>query len=145
MPFEDPHTGHARSAAPPLVRDTTARLARLERMAHELDSRFRVPGTRIRFGWDSILGLIPGIGDVATLGPAGYIWLEAHRLGMPRRLKARMAFNSGIDWALGSIPLVGDLLDVGVKSNRRNVALLRAQLEREGRVGAVVTAEAGPP
>ena len=102
-----------------------ARIARLERLAHNMDSRYRVPGTRIRFGWDSIIGLVPGVGDVATLGPAGYILLEAHRMGAPTGLKLRMAANSGIDWVVGSIPIVGDLLDVGLKANRRNVALLR--------------------
>ncbi|UWQ21135.1 DUF4112 domain-containing protein [Jannaschia sp. W003] len=113
-----------------------ARLAKLERLANNLDSRYRVPGTSIRFGWDSILGLLPGVGDVAALGPAAYIWLEAHRLGVPGRVKARMALNTGLDWAVGSVPLVGDLLDVGIKANRRNVALLRAHLERTGAVPA---------
>lgn len=108
-----------------------ARLERLERLAHNLDSRYRVPGTNIRFGWDAILGLLPGIGDIAALAPAGYIWLEAHRMGAPRSIKARMAMNTGIDWVVGSIPLVGDLFDVGLKANRRNVALLRTHVERE--------------
>ncbi|WGH77931.1 DUF4112 domain-containing protein [Jannaschia ovalis] len=114
----------ARPAPPPA--DHAARLARLERLAVQLDSRFRLPGTRIRFGWDSIIGLVPGVGDVATLVPAAWIWLEAHRMGAPAGLKARMALNTGVDWILGSIPVVGDLFDVGIKANRRNVALLRA-------------------
>lgn len=106
------------------------RLDRLDRLAHNLDSRYRIPGTGIRFGWDGILGLVPGLGDIATLGPAGYILLEAHRLGAPKHLKGRMAFNSGVDWIIGSIPLVGDVFDVGWKANRRNVALLRRHFER---------------
>jgi hypothetical protein len=108
--------------------DFAARLARLEALAHNLDSRYRVPGTKIRFGWDSILGLVPGLGDIATLGPAAYILLEAHRMGAPGSLKARMALNSGIDWVVGSVPVIGDLLDVGIKANRRNVELLKAHL-----------------
>jgi hypothetical protein len=99
------------------------RLDRLERLAHTLDSRYSVLG--IRFGWDSILGLVPGLGDLATLGPAGFILLEAHRMGAPTSLKARMAANSGLDWLVGSVPLLGDALDVWLKANRRNVALLR--------------------
>ena len=106
------------------------RLVRLERLAHSMDSRFRVPGTQIRFGWDSILGLVPGVGDVAAMAPSGYILLEAHRMGAPGGLKARMAANIGIDWVVGSIPLIGDLLDVGLKANRRNVALLRDHVSR---------------
>ncbi|MEM7491136.1 MAG: DUF4112 domain-containing protein, partial [Pseudomonadota bacterium] len=106
-----------------------ARIARLERLAHNMDSRYRVPGTKIRFGWDALLGFIPGLGDMATLGPAGYILLEAHRMGTPMGLKGRMMANLGIDWLIGSIPLVGDLLDIGLKANRRNVALLKEHIE----------------
>ena len=120
-----PASPGAAQARPSSGDDRRARLDRLERLAANLDSRYRIPGTRIRFGWDAILGLVPGIGDVAALGPAGYIWLEAHRMGAPGSVKARMALNTGIDWVVGSIPLVGDLLDVGLKANRRNVALLR--------------------
>lgn len=101
------------------------RLDRLERLAHGMDSRFRLPGTRIRFGWDSIIGLVPGLGDVATLAPASYIWLEGHRMGASNGVKTRMALNIGVDWIVGSVPIIGDLLDVGLKANRRNVRLLR--------------------
>ncbi|MEM7710901.1 MAG: DUF4112 domain-containing protein, partial [Pseudomonadota bacterium] len=109
--------------------DYTARLARLERLAHNLDSRYRVPGTRIRFGWDALLGLIPGLGDVASLGPAGYVLLEGHRMGAPVPLKVKMLGNIAVDWVVGSIPIVGDLLDVGLKANRRNVALLKSHFQ----------------
>lgn len=101
------------------------RLDRLDSLADTMDSRYRVPGTRIRFGWDAILGLVPGLGDVATLGPAGFVLLEAHRMGAPTGLKARMVLNYGVDLVVGAIPLVGDLFDVGLKANRRNVTLLR--------------------
>ena len=110
---------------PPPSRTPHERIARLERLADGLDSRYRVPGTSIRFGWDSILGLVPGLGDVAALAPAGYIWMEAHRMGAPNAVKARMAANIGLDWVVGTVPVIGDLFDVGFKSNRRNVALLR--------------------
>lgn len=105
--------------------DIADRLARLDRLAGALDSRFRVPLTRIRFGWDTILGLIPGIGDVAALAPAGYILLEAHDMGAPTALKLRMAGNIVVDMLIGSVPLLGDVFDVGWRANCRNVALLR--------------------
>lgn len=105
--------------------DIADRLARLDRLAGALDSRFRVPLTRIRFGWDTILGLIPGIGDVAALAPAGYILLEAHDMGAPTALKLRMAGNIVVDMLIGSVPLLGDVFDIGWRANRRNVALLR--------------------
>ena len=105
------------------------RLDRLERLADGLDSRYRIPGTGIRFGWDSILGLIPGIGDVAPLGPAGFILLEGHRLGLPTATKAKMAATTAADFAVGTIPLLGDVVDVWLKANRRNVKRIRDHLE----------------
>lgn len=96
-----------------------------------MDSLFRLPGTRIRIGLDSLLGLIPGVGDVAALMPASYIILRAHRMGASRPVLARMAVNTGIDTVVGSIPLIGDIFDVGYKANRRNVALLRRHLEKK--------------
>jgi hypothetical protein len=120
------------SATRGLPEDRTVRLERLDRLARNMDSRYRVPGTRIRFGWDALLGLVPGVGDIATLGPAGYIWLEGHRMGCSNAVKGRMAVNIALDWAIGSVPLIGDLLDVGLKANRRNVALLRSHFEADG-------------
>ncbi|MCA1334483.1 DUF4112 domain-containing protein [Pseudooceanicola marinus] len=109
--------------------EALARLRRLERLADRMDRAFRLPGTNIRFGWDSIVGLLPGIGDTATLAPAAWIIMEGHRLGLPRHSVAQMVGNAGIDWIVGSIPLVGDLFDVGWKGNLRNVALIRRHLE----------------
>ena len=106
-------------------------IAQLDRLAYRMDSLFRVPGTQIRIGLDSILGLVPGIGDALALAPAGYILYKARQHGAPRRMLARMAFNTGLDAVVGTIPLIGDLFDVGFKANRRNVALLRKHLERK--------------
>ena len=97
----------------------------LELLAHWLDSRFRIPGTRIRFGLDSLLGLVPGVGDAATTLPAAYMLYRAHRLGVPKSMLARMGWNVVMDLAVGAIPVVGDLFDLGFKANRRNVELLR--------------------
>jgi hypothetical protein len=105
-----------------------ARIRRLERLATLLDDRFRIPGTRFRFGWDGIIGLVPGIGDAAGAACAAYIIAEAARLGVPRRVILRMLANMGVDAVLGLIPLVGDLFDAGYKANRRNVALLLRHL-----------------
>ena len=90
-----------------------------------MDRAVRLPIVGVRLGWDSILGLIPGIGDALTLGPAAYIVLAAHRMGAPGALKARMIGNIAIDALIGSIPLVGDIFDIGWKANTRNVDLLR--------------------
>ena len=116
--------------------DRAARLDRLERLARRMDRAFRIPLTQIRFGWDSILGLLPGVGDTLALAPSIYILREAREMGASSAVLARMAANVGIDWLVGLVPLVGDILDVGVKSNTRNVALLREHLNgRHGGTG----------
>jgi len=101
---------------------------RLDWMATTLDSRFRIPGTRIRLGWDTLIGLVPGVGDLATLVPAAWILFEGYRLGARRRVLLRMAVNTLVDTAVGSVPVIGDIFDIGFKSNRRNVKLLRSDL-----------------
>ncbi len=109
--------------------DHTARLARLDRLANTLDSKFRIPLLGIPVGWDSILGLIPGVGDLVTLGPGAWIIVEGHRMGARKRVLGRMALNTGVDTVIGGIPLIGDAFDLFFKSHRRNVALLRRDLD----------------
>jgi hypothetical protein len=103
-------------------------VARLDRLAYVMDSRFKVLG--IRFGLDSILGLIPGIGDAAALGISGYLIAEAARAGASKGTIIKMVANSGIDAVVGSIPLIGDIFDVAFKANNRNVALVRREMLR---------------
>jgi hypothetical protein len=96
-----------------------------------MDSAYRVPGTRIRFGWDPLVGLVPGAGDVATSSLALAILYHAIRLGVPRVVLARMALNTLADLAIGLVPFAGDVADVAWKSNTRNLALLERH-ERPG-------------
>ena len=107
----------------------------LDQIARLLDAKFRLPGTGLRFGWDTVLGLVPGLGDVATLIPAGYLLHKGYSLGARKRSIARMALNSGLDATLGAVPLFGDVFDLFFKSNVRNVALLRRELELKNRSG----------
>jgi hypothetical protein len=117
---------------PPDEARRQAALRRIETLAYWLDDRYRVPGTRYRVGLDGIVGLIPGIGDVATNTLTGYIIYEAWRLGIPATTLARMIGNLGIDTVVGIVPLVGDLLDLGFKANRRNLRLLHRHLSERG-------------
>ena len=103
----------------------------LRRWAVLLDSAFRIPGTRIRFGLDAIIGLIPGIGDISTPAFAGMLLLQAVRMRLPIVVQARMVLNAALDMLLGLVPILGDLVDVGWKANLRNLALL----ERHARPG----------
>ena len=103
----------------------------LRRYAVLLDSRFRIPGTGIRFGLDAIIGLIPGVGDVSTPIFATLLLLQGIRMRLPVVVQARMVLNAAIDMLLGFIPVLGDLVDIGFKANLRNLALL----ERHARPG----------
>lgn len=124
-PARDPalRPAHATRGSPSKVD-----LRRLERLAYWMDGAFRVPGTRWRFGLDGLLGLFPAAGDSLAMLVALYMVLEARRHGAPPRLVARMLANVGLDWAVGSIPLLGDLFDFAFKANRRNLELLRRHL-----------------
>ncbi len=93
-------------------------------LARMLDSALRIPGTGITFGLDSIVGLVPGIGDLAGAAFSGYIVLTAARIGVPPLVLVRMLLNLGTDTLVGSIPLLGDLFDVGFRANIRNSELL---------------------
>jgi Domain of unknown function (DUF4112) len=109
-------------------------IAKLERLARMLDARFVVPFTGIRFGLDGLLGLVPIVGDTAALLPALYVVLRAYRLGVPNRVLGRMLANTAADYAIGSVPVLGDVFDVAFKANRRNVEILRSELLRRGDV-----------
>jgi uncharacterized protein DUF4112 len=115
------------------LRESDARtLEALRRWSVVLDSAFRVPGTQVRFGLDPILGLLPGLGDLATPLFSALLLCHAVRLHTPRVVQLRMLLNAAMDLGIGAVPLVGDLFDVGWKANMRNVALL----ERHARPGS---------
>jgi hypothetical protein len=111
--------------------DRARRIEFLRRWSRLMDSAYRVPGTSIRFGWDPIVGLVPGVGDVATASFAVAILYHAYRLGVPGVVLARMLLNVLIDLAAGLVPVAGDVADVAWKSNSLNLALLERH-ERPG-------------
>lgn len=97
----------------------------LDNLGWLMDDLFRVPVLGWRFGLDALIGLIPGFGDTATSLVSFYILVNAVRYGVPKITLLRMGLNIGIDYAVGSLPLVGDFLDAWWKSNQRNLDLLR--------------------
>lgn len=111
--------------------DRGRRIARIDKIADWLDARYRIPGTRIRFGGDAVLGLIPGVGDTASLLLSLYLLREAQALNLPLSLKARMAGNIFLDWLVGLVPLAGDLLDIGFRANSKNVEIIRSYFRSE--------------
>ncbi|WP_369426448.1 DUF4112 domain-containing protein [Pelagicoccus sp. SDUM812002] len=111
-------------------RDVSSTLARLDKMARFYDSAFKIPGTRFRMGWDSIFGLIPGVGDLIGVAPLIYYLEVACHYNLGWGVCLRLIGNQAIDFVVGSVPLVGDLFDVGFKANLKNAEILRSRLER---------------
>jgi|SRR5579871_3797088 len=141
IPLEPMHGGFRRfrvdfghSSANPfgdLTREQ--RLARFETLAKLLDIAFILPGTKIRYGVDGIVRLIPVVGDL--LATAFSLWLvrEARALGAPWHVTARMLGNVAVDGVVGMVPLAGDAFDVLFRANMRNVRLLRRWLDKQPR------------
>ncbi|HTS88315.1 MAG TPA: DUF4112 domain-containing protein [Gemmatimonadales bacterium] len=103
-------------------------LARFGRIARALDARWRLPYTPFRFGWDAILGIVPGLGDALAGAIGAYGLYAGWRLGAPPVVLARLLLNLAVGVVVGSIPLLGDLFDVAFRSNLRNFALLERWL-----------------
>ena len=108
----------------PLPAQAARRLARLRRLAWLLDGAFRLPGSKFRFGLNSLISLPPVAGDALLGALSLYIVYEGYRLGVPRAEIARMVGNVAIETAVGTIPIAGDLFDVAFKANLRNLAII---------------------
>lgn len=132
-----PHKAITPPAPGPHAATAQRRLRRLERVARRWDASLRVPFTRFRFGLDSIVGLVPGVGDLAGLAVSLWVVREARALGAPRRLQLRMLSAVLVEAVLGAVPLLGDLFDAAWKANLRNTERLARYLERQAaRAGA---------
>jgi hypothetical protein len=133
----DPDPWSRGRAPAEFLRDLTAgmshaeRLAQVRWLARMLDDSFAIPGTGIRFGWDSVLGLVPGLGDVLGSALALLIVHHAWQTGASKLTLARMLGNVGIDFVAGSVPVLGDLFDLAFKASRRNVRLLEEHLHSQ--------------
>lgn len=99
----------------------------LDNLSHYLDGLFRLPGTTWRFGLDSLIGLVPNVGDTLTSFASFYILLAGVRYGVPKITLLRMAFNIAVDYVVGIIPFVGDAFDFFWKSNKQNMDLIRTR------------------
>jgi hypothetical protein len=100
------------------------RLTRLRRLQQVLDNAFRVPGTGLRFGWDPIIGLIPGAGDTVAALFACLFVVQAYQMRVPKVIQLRIVLNILIDVVIGMVPLAGDIGDFFWKASTKNLALL---------------------
>lgn len=128
----------------PIGRDPASVRRRVEAMERLLERMFVVPGINRPVGLDTLLGLVPVVGDIAGAGLGAWMVWEARNLGVSKFKLARMAGNVGLDTVLGLVPLVGDVADFLFRSNTRNLRMLRRHLDKhhpatvtiEGRAGA---------
>jgi hypothetical protein len=96
-----------------------------------LDSRFRIPGTNIRFGLDPVLSLVPGLGDLASPLFTVALLVQGLQQRVPAVVLARMIANALLDAFIGAVPVAGSVADIFWRANVRNLALL----ERHARPG----------
>src|SRR6188508_3672425 len=108
-----------------LSRPTDAAATEVEMLAWLLDNSIPIPGTGRRIGVDALIGLIPGAGDLVSGGLGLLVVVRAAQRGLPTVVLARMLVNVALDFAVGAIPIIGDIFDMAFKSNARNVAIMR--------------------
>ena len=114
-----------------IEQDIDTELAKLRKIAWRMDAIFYIPRTNISIGLDNILGLIPVVGDAAALAPSIYLIYKARQLGATPGALAYMSFNTLLDFAIGSIPIVGDIFDVIYNANIRNYRALEVNLNKK--------------
>lgn len=132
------HTDRLRAALPDMGRDPAAVRRRMEAMEQLLERAFVLPGINRHVGLDSILGLVPVVGDLMAAALGAWIIWEARNLGMSKFQLARMTANLGIDTAIGAIPFAGDLFDFVYKSNSKNMRIVRRHLDKHHPAGALL-------
>lgn len=112
-------------------------LEKLQKLSNLMDKAFIIPGTTMRFGVDSIVGLIPVVGDTLTAGVSGYIYSFAKKAGVPWHKRMQMLWNIFLDWLIGLIPFFGDIFDVAFKANSKNVDIIRAHMDSQLNAGII--------
>ena len=80
----------------------------IERLAWLMDRSIPI-GRRWSIGLDGIVGLFPGVGDLAGALVSALIVASATQAGLPQVAIARMMANVALDTLLGGIPIVGVL------------------------------------
>ncbi|MBP6581559.1 MAG: DUF4112 domain-containing protein [Sphingorhabdus sp.] len=130
MPISPDQLDQLSKALPSMGRDPHSVRQRVEALEQLLERSFHIPGTKVPLGLDSIVGLIPVVGDLITAAMGAYIVWEGRNLGMSKFQLVRMTANVGIDTALGAIPFVGDAFDFIWRSNSKNLRIIKRHLDK---------------
>ena len=125
---------------PGFGRDPASIRRRIEAMEAVLEGLFVIPGTNRRVGLDSLVGLVPVVGDLATAAMGAWMVWEARNLGMSKWQLTRMAGNVGLDTLVGAIPFAGDIFDFLYKSNTKNLRIIRKHLDKHHPATATIDA-----
>lgn len=112
------------------------RLVWLDRSAEILDNKFRIPGTKIRFGVDAVIGLFPYVGDVLTFLVSGFLVIVIARYGINSKLMLKMLGNIWVDGMFGTVPFFGDIFDLRYKANLKNVRLVKEYIAEDKHKGS---------
>lgn len=130
MPLSQEQFAQIAKDMPGMGGDPHSVRARVEAMEKLLERAFHIPGTKIPFGLDSVIGLVPVLGDFVTAAMGAYMVWEARNLGMSKWQLARMTANVGIDTVIGAIPFVGDAFDLVWRSNSKNLRIIKKHLDK---------------
>jgi hypothetical protein len=122
----------------PLGSDPASVRRRIESMERLLERAIVIPGINRPLGLDAILSLIPFAGTTAGVVLGAYAMWEARNLNMSKWQMARMSANTGFDWLLGLIPVLGAIPDFFFRSNTRNLRIIRRHLDRKHPAGAKI-------
>ena len=118
------------------ISEPPSKLRALDTVSDLLDSRFRIPGTDIRFGVDFIIGLFPVAGDILSFGFSGLLIIAMVRNGASGMVLLKMLWNVFLDTTVGSIPVLGDIFDLQYRANRRNYHLLKEHYDENQHRGS---------
>ena len=130
MPISQDQFEKIAAQIPAMSREPLAVRRRVEALEMLLERSFHIPGTRIPFGLDAVVGLLPVVGDLVTAVMGAYMVWEARNLGMSKWQLIRMTANVGIDTAIGAIPLLGDAFDLLWRSNSKNLRIIKRHLDK---------------
>ncbi len=117
--------------------DSPNQLAWVDKYTGLLDTKFVIPGTEVRFGVDFLLGLVPGVGDVLSLGFSGVLVATMAKHGASPLLVLKMLINVGLDATIGSIPVLGNVFDLFYKANTRNLDLMKEHYQEGMHSGSI--------
>lgn len=101
------------------------KLDHLKKVSTALDSQFQGP-FGLRFGWDAIIGLIPGVGDAITTGFSFYILAHAALMGCKPSTLLRMGMNVLMENVIDIVPFLGNVFDFFWKANNKNIQILES-------------------